>query len=222
MQATVKLSGLRVVSSPGGVWRRRSPRADRCTPRAPSRESRSGEAEGPPMGDRRLALREGRQRRPSLPLRDGGVRSGIARQLPLLCRAGAYTDVVNQRLKEMLVAGGYEVLSLEAFHILEFGGPSRMSETDIIDLSGKSVANAPGADGVVISCGGLRTLGVHKPLEQRTACRSSLRRRPRSGRRCGSSAKAATSPATAGCWSGRPPLCIRGDCAWTSARPHAF
>jgi arylmalonate decarboxylase len=79
----------------------------------------------------------------------------------------AYTDVVNQRLKELLVAGGYEVLSLEAFHILEFGGPSRMSETDIIDLSGKSVANAPGADGVVISCGGLRTLGVHKPLEER-------------------------------------------------------
>ena len=53
----------------------------------------------------------------------------------------AYTDVVNQRLKELLVAGGYEVLSLEAFHILEFGGPSRMSETDIIDLSGKSLAN---------------------------------------------------------------------------------
>ena len=77
----------------------------------------------------------------------------------------AYTEVVNQRLKELLTAGGYEVLSLEAFHILEFGGPSRMSEGDIIELSGKSVANASGADGVVISCGGLRTLGVHKPLE---------------------------------------------------------
>jgi arylmalonate decarboxylase len=69
----------------------------------------------------------------------------------------------------LLTAGGYEVLSLEAFHILEFGGPSRMSESDIIDLSGKSVANAPGADAVVISCGGLRTLGVHKPLEERHA-----------------------------------------------------
>ena len=54
----------------------------------------------------------------------------------------AYTDVVNQRLKELLVAGGYEVLSLEAFHILEFGGPSRMSETDIIELSGEAVAAA--------------------------------------------------------------------------------
>lgn len=81
--------------------------------------------------------------------------------------ATAYTDVVNQKLKELLVAGGYEVQSLEAFNLLEFGGPSRMSEADIIDLSDRSVAKAPGADGVVISCGGLRTLGVHKPLEDR-------------------------------------------------------
>ena len=55
-----------------------------------------------------------------------------------------------------------------------------------------------------------------------TGCRSSPRRRPRSGRRCGWSAKAAMSPATAGCWNRRRPLCIRADCAWTSARPHAF
>ncbi|MCC6889112.1 MAG: aspartate/glutamate racemase family protein [Hyphomicrobiales bacterium] len=79
----------------------------------------------------------------------------------------AYTDVVNRRLRELLQAGGYEVLSLEAFHILEFGGPARMSEADIMELSGRSVAKAPGADAVVISCGGLRTLGVHQPLEEK-------------------------------------------------------
>ena len=81
--------------------------------------------------------------------------------------ATAYTDVVNQKLTELLTAAGFEVTSLEAFHISEFGGPSRMSEGDIIDLSEKSLANAGGADGVLISCGGLRTLGVHKPLEDR-------------------------------------------------------
>ena len=59
------------------------------------------------------------------------------------------------------------MLSLEAFHLLEFGGPSRMGEGDIIELSSTSVAKAPGADGLVISCGGLRTLGVAKPLEDR-------------------------------------------------------
>ena len=58
-------------------------------------------------------------------------------------------------------------MSLECFNILEFGGPSRKSEADIIALSEEAVAKAPGAEGVLISCGGLRTLGVAKPLEDR-------------------------------------------------------
>jgi arylmalonate decarboxylase len=79
----------------------------------------------------------------------------------------AYTDVVNQRLKELIAAAGIETLSLEAFNILEFGGPGRKSEADIIALSDTAVAHAPGAEGILISCGGLKTLGVAKPLEER-------------------------------------------------------
>jgi arylmalonate decarboxylase len=81
--------------------------------------------------------------------------------------ATAYSDVVNQRLKELLVASGLDVLALECFNILEFGGPGKKSEADIIALSGQAVANAPGAEAILISCGGLRTLGVAKPLEDR-------------------------------------------------------
>ncbi len=36
--------------------------------------------------------------------------------------ATAYTDVVNRKLKELLEAAGVEVLSLECFDLLEFGG----------------------------------------------------------------------------------------------------
>jgi arylmalonate decarboxylase len=81
--------------------------------------------------------------------------------------ATAYTEIVNQRLKELLVAAGVEVLSLECFNILEFGGPGKKTEADIIALSSDAVAHAPDAEGVLISCGGLRTLGVAKPLEER-------------------------------------------------------
>jgi len=81
--------------------------------------------------------------------------------------ATAYTDVVNRRLKELLAAAGFEALSLECFDILEFGGPGKKSEADIIALSEKAVANGPGAEAILISCGGLRTLGVAKPLEER-------------------------------------------------------
>ena len=79
----------------------------------------------------------------------------------------AYTDVVNRRLKELIAAAGIETLSLECFDILEFGGAGRKSEADIIALSDTAVAKAPDAEGILISCGGLKTLGVAKPLEER-------------------------------------------------------
>jgi arylmalonate decarboxylase len=83
--------------------------------------------------------------------------------------ATAYTDVVNRRLKELLAAAGIDVLSLECFDLLEFGGPKNKSEAEIIELSSSAVAHAKGADGILISCGGLRTLEVAKPLEARHA-----------------------------------------------------
>src|SRR6185503_15078100 len=48
--------------------------------------------------------------------------------------ATAYTEIVNNRLKELLGAAGFRVKSLEAFNIQEFGGPSKKSEADIIAL----------------------------------------------------------------------------------------
>jgi arylmalonate decarboxylase len=78
----------------------------------------------------------------------------------------AYTDIVNRRLKELIAAAGIETLSLECFDILEFGGAGRKSEADIIALSDTAVAKAPDAEGILISCGGLKTLGVAKPLEE--------------------------------------------------------
>lgn len=84
--------------------------------------------------------------------------------------ATAYTDVVNRRLKELLQAAGIEVLSLECFNLLEFDAPHKMTETEIIALSDTAVAKANAAtpdraEAILISCGGLRTLGVATPLE---------------------------------------------------------
>jgi arylmalonate decarboxylase len=93
-----------------------------------------------------------------------GLRAVSARRVAVTT---AYTDGVNQRLTELLEAAGFEVLALECFNILEFGGPASKSEADIIALSEKAVAAAGDAEGILISCGGLRTLGVAKPLEAR-------------------------------------------------------
>ena len=80
----------------------------------------------------------------------------------------AYSEVVNDKLRELLVHHGFEVCSLESFGITEFGGGAiRKSEAEIVALSAQARAAAPEADGILISCGGLRTLNVAKPLEER-------------------------------------------------------
>jgi arylmalonate decarboxylase len=81
--------------------------------------------------------------------------------------ATAYTEVVNTRLKELLAAAGIDALSLACFELLDFGGPKHKSEADIIELSSSAVTHAKSAEGILISCGGLRTLEVAKPLEDR-------------------------------------------------------
>jgi arylmalonate decarboxylase len=91
-----------------------------------------------------------------------GLRELGARRVAV---ATAYTDVVNRRLQELLTAAGIDVLALECFDLLDFGGPSKKSEADIIALSERAAAKADGAEAILISCGGLRTLGVAEPLE---------------------------------------------------------
>ncbi len=93
-----------------------------------------------------------------------GLRQFGARRIAV---ATAYADEVNGRLKAFLEAQGFEVLTLEGFGLFGFGDPGRKSEADIVALGSKVCTQAPAAEGLLISCGGLRTLGVAKPLEDR-------------------------------------------------------
>jgi len=93
-----------------------------------------------------------------------GLKHFAARRIAV---ATAYADDVNNRLKAFLVAHGLDVLVLEGFGLFGFGEPSTKSEADIIALGSKVCAQAPAAEGLLISCGGLRTLGVAQPLEAR-------------------------------------------------------
>jgi arylmalonate decarboxylase len=93
-----------------------------------------------------------------------GLRSFDARRIVV---ATAYADDVNNRLRAFLTAQGFEVMGLQGFGLFGFGEPGSKSEADIIALGSKVCAEGPGAQGLLISCGGLRTLGVAKPLEER-------------------------------------------------------
>ena len=140
-----------------------------------------------------------------------GLRSFGARRIVV---ATAYADDVNDRLQAFLTAHGFEVLALEGFGLFGFGEPGNKSEADIIALGSKVCAQGQGAEGLLISCGGLRTLGWPSRSSSATAFRSSRALRRRSGRRCGSSVRTATSPGAGGSWRNQqPPLCTDAFCA---------
>jgi arylmalonate decarboxylase len=93
-----------------------------------------------------------------------GLRSVGAKRVAV---ATAYSDLVNDRLADFLRHSGFEVLSMRGFGLTGFGDAANQSEQDILDLSSKAIDEAKTADAVLISCGGLKTLGCAVPIEQR-------------------------------------------------------
>ncbi len=97
-----------------------------------------------------------------------GLRAVGAKKIAV---ATAYADEVNNRLADFLRKSGFEVLALEGFGLFGFGEPGGKSEQDIIELSSKAIQgankDAKQADAVLISCGGLLTLGCAEPIERK-------------------------------------------------------
>jgi arylmalonate decarboxylase len=94
-----------------------------------------------------------------------GLRAVGARKLAVTT---AYSDLVNAKLVDLLAFHGFDVDALTSFGITSFGGAAgAKSEDEIMELTAGACASAPEADGILISCGGLRTLGVARPLEAR-------------------------------------------------------
>ena len=79
----------------------------------------------------------------------------------------AYSDEINDRLREFLATERFDVLALEGFGIKEFGAASKKTDEDIVELAGKVRAEAPRAESLLISCGGLRTLEAGKRVEEK-------------------------------------------------------
>ncbi len=93
-----------------------------------------------------------------------GLRSVGARRIAV---ATAYSDLVNSRLTDFLERSGFEVASMQGFGLTGFGDAANQPEQDIIALSSKAIDAAGTAEAVLISCGGLKTLGCAVPIEQR-------------------------------------------------------
>ncbi len=83
-----------------------------------------------------------------------------------LAVATAYTAPVNQRLVDVLQDSGFQVLGLRSLDLVEVHDVHAVGDDQLMALGREAGADAPGADGLLISCGGLRTLPVELPLEE--------------------------------------------------------
>jgi arylmalonate decarboxylase len=77
----------------------------------------------------------------------------------------AYIEEVNARLRRFLTEAGFDVLAVEGLGIDLVGRAGNVPREALLDLGQRAFAASPGADGILISCGGLRTLNVTVPLE---------------------------------------------------------
>jgi arylmalonate decarboxylase len=78
----------------------------------------------------------------------------------------AYNEDVSERLRVFLKESGFEVLVVKGLGLEKIGDPDKVSQSDLHKFVVSVAENAPKADAMLVSCGGLRTLELIAPLEK--------------------------------------------------------
>lgn len=79
--------------------------------------------------------------------------------------ATAYTDVVNATLERFLKESGFQVATIKGLNLIRATGA--VTQEQLYDFCSGVFAGAPGADVLLVSCGGLKTLDLLVPLESK-------------------------------------------------------
>jgi arylmalonate decarboxylase len=82
--------------------------------------------------------------------------------------ATAYNETVNARLHAFLIEHGMEPLIVEGMGIEAMTDIDKVTQQDLIDFGARVHNKSRGADALLVSCGGFRTLELIAPLEART------------------------------------------------------
>ena len=82
--------------------------------------------------------------------------------------ATAYNDVVNERLRAFLIEHGLEPIVVTGMGIEAIADVDKVTQNDLLEFGARVRSSAQGADSMLLSCGGFRTLELIAPLEART------------------------------------------------------
>ena len=93
-----------------------------------------------------------------------GLRAVGARRVAV---ATAYANEVNRRLQVFLEESGFEVLGVKGLGIERFEDRPPVTPDELLNFSAGVYESMPKANALLISCGGLKTLELLAPLEQR-------------------------------------------------------
>ena len=81
--------------------------------------------------------------------------------------ATAYNDVVNSRLYAFLTEHNFEVLHIQGLGIEAMEDLAKVTQSQLLNFGVEVFNAANGADSILVSCGGLITLDILAPLEER-------------------------------------------------------
>jgi len=82
--------------------------------------------------------------------------------------ATAYDNEVNHRLQRFLTESGFEVLGVKGLGIEKVEDVDRVTQDGLLKFCAGVHETEPQSNAMLVSCGGLRTLELLAPLEQRT------------------------------------------------------
>lgn len=94
------------------------------------------------------------------------VRALHANGVHRVALATAYIDEVNGKLVAFLRDEGLAVTAVRGLSVTDVVGVGQVPPQALIDLAHQAFTEDPSAQGVLISCGGLKTLAVIEPLER--------------------------------------------------------
>lgn len=82
--------------------------------------------------------------------------------------ATAYNDEVNERLRLFLLEHGLDPVVITGMGLEAMDDVHNTGQQRVLEFCAQVHATAPGADSLLVSCGGLRTLEIIAPLEAAT------------------------------------------------------
>ncbi|HTQ36298.1 MAG TPA: aspartate/glutamate racemase family protein [Steroidobacteraceae bacterium] len=105
---------------------------------------------------------------PATTMSDGVIQGLHAVGAQRIAVATAYNEEINARLRAFLEEHGLEPVMITGMGLEAMSDVDKVTQQDLLQFGAQVFRSAPGADALLVSCGGFRTLEIIAPLEART------------------------------------------------------